>query len=158
MQSKQRDAAGIIAPPPALYIAGLALGLLLHQFHPLPIAAGANAIRQGIASILIAIGLTLSIAVMRWFSAANTPVTPRLATRQLVVTGPYRYSRNPDYVGQTLAYLGITIAADSWWPVILLPAVLLMIQFGVVRREEAYLEAKFGDAYRGYKKQVRRWL
>ena len=69
-----------------------------------------------------------------------------------------RYSRNPDYVGQTLAYLGITIAADSWWPVILLPAVLLVIQFGVVRREEAYLEAKFGDAYRGYKKQVRRWL
>ena len=76
----------------------------------------------------------------------------------MVCIGPYRYSRNPDYLGQLLVYIGATLVANSWWPIFLVPVVLVAIQRGVVQREERYLEAKFGREYRHYTDRVRRWL
>jgi protein-S-isoprenylcysteine O-methyltransferase Ste14 len=75
-----------------------------------------------------------------------------------VVAGPYRYSRNPIYVGMFLGLVGIAIGFDSLWPLVLLVPFFLVIRYGVVAREEAYLERKFGDGYGTYKRRVRRWL
>ncbi|MFI5210728.1 MAG: methyltransferase family protein, partial [Gemmatimonadales bacterium] len=69
-----------------------------------------------------------------------------------------RFSRNPMYVGMTLLYLGIALWANSLWPLLLLPAVLVVMRRGVIAREEAYLERRFGDEYRSYRARVRRWL
>jgi protein-S-isoprenylcysteine O-methyltransferase Ste14 len=108
--------------------------------------------------VLIVLGLSLSISVVLVFSRAGTPVPPYRPTTRFVGTGPYRYTRNPDYIGQTLTYVGIALAVNSWWPLVPLPLVLLAVHFGVVRREERYLEKRFGQEYRDYMARTRRWL
>ena len=153
-----RDIAGVIAPPPVLYGAALMLALLLNAFAPMSLTSCCRRLLWPIGATLIAFGLMAIASVVWTFSRAGTPVSPRRPTAGIVRTGPYRYSRNPDYLGQMLIYLGVTVAANTWWPILLLPPVLFLIQRGVVRREEHYLEAKFGNEYREYKAQTPRWL
>ena len=76
----------------------------------------------------------------------------------MVTDGPYRYSRNPLYLRVTLLYLGFAFLVNDVWLLAVLPLVLIVLYVGVIRREERYLEAKFGDEYRAYKATVRRWL
>ncbi len=76
----------------------------------------------------------------------------------IVSTGPFAFTRNPMYLSMALLYAGIAFLINTAWPVVLLPGVLLVIQHGVIRREERYLESKFGDVYRQYCARVRRWL
>ena len=154
-----RETAGVIAAPPVLFGVALMLAIALHLFvYRLDIAQHSSRILRAAALAPIVGGLLLSSTVMRVFGAAGTPVPPYRPTTRLVTRGPYRYTRNPDYIGQTLLYVGIAIAVNSWWPLLLLPLVLLAVQRGVVLREERYLEAKFGREYRDYKAMVRRWL
>jgi len=79
-------------------------------------------------------------------------------TTAIVVHGPYRFTRNPMYVSLVGLYAGVTLFVNSAWPLILLPAVVLLVRRQVIAREEAYLEAKFGEEYRAYKARVRRWI
>jgi protein-S-isoprenylcysteine O-methyltransferase Ste14 len=154
-----RDTADVIAPPPVLYGAALLLALLLHTaIGPWPIASPARDPLMAAGAALVLIGLALSAAVMRAFAKARTPVPPYRPTTSFVSTGLYRYTRNPDYLGQTLLYIGITFIVRSWWPLVLLPLVLLLVHVGVIRREERYLEARFGQTYRDYTARVRRWF
>ena len=83
---------------------------------------------------------------------SNQPV------RALVTTGIHGLSRNPIYIGMLLLYAGIGIAARSPWVLVLGLPLVIILHFGVVAREETYLEQRFGDAYRAYKARVRRWL
>ena len=83
------------------------------------------------------------------------PSKPALA---LVDAGPFRFSRNPLYVGLTLMYAGLALLIPALWPLLLLIPVLAVLSWGVVRREERYLERKFGEGYRSYKARTRRWL
>jgi protein-S-isoprenylcysteine O-methyltransferase Ste14 len=92
------------------------------------------------------------------FADASTPISPLRATRALVIDGPYRYSRNPDYLGQALVYTGVAISANRLWPLILLPAALALITSGVIEQEEDYLGRRFGAMYREYADRVPRWL
>jgi protein-S-isoprenylcysteine O-methyltransferase Ste14 len=154
----ERDTAGVLAPPPVLYGAGLVIGLVLHALHPIHIASSYVSVVRGAGIALTAMGLFLSASVMRVFGAAGTPIPPYRPTARLVFSGPYRYSRNPDYIGQALLYVGIALVANSWWPLFILPLVLFVVQRFVIEREERYLEAKFGDEYREYRARVRRWL
>lgn len=153
-----RDTAGVLAPPPVLYATGLVIGLVLHALLPIHIASSSGSVVRGAGIALMVIGVLLSASVMRVFGAAGTPVPPYRPTARLVFSGPYRYSRNPDYIGQALLYVGIALVANSWWPLFMLPVVLFVVQRFVVEREERYLEAKFGEEYREYKARVRRWL
>jgi protein-S-isoprenylcysteine O-methyltransferase Ste14 len=107
---------------------------------------------------LIVVGLLLSAAVVRAFRSAGTHVSPYRETTRFVRHRPYRFTRNPDYIGQTLIYGGIAVVVNSWWPLLLLPLALLVVHYGVVRREERYLEAKFGQEYRDFTARVPRWL
>ena len=94
----------------------------------------------------------------RRFLAAGTNIPPNLPTTALVVDGIYRRTRNPLYLGTTLVYLGLSVAAGSLWAIGLVVPLLWVINTGVIAREEHYLERKFGDAYRAYKARVRRWV
>lgn len=92
------------------------------------------------------------------FRRAGTNVPSWQPSTALVTGGPYRFSRNPIYLAQTLIYLGLACGYGSAWPLALLPAVLIVMHHGVIRREERYLAARFGAAYRAYSASVRRWL
>lgn len=153
-----RDTAGVVAAPPLLFGAALIAALALHAIHPIHIASHSSGVPRVVGVALIVLGLSLSIAVVHAFGRAGTNVSPYRETTSFVSTGPYRYTRNPDYIGQTLAYTGIAIVANSWWPLLLLPLVLLVIQRGVIRREERYLEVRFGAEYRDYMARAPRWL
>ena len=104
------------------------------------------------------LGTALCIAAVRTFHRAGTSPLLDRPTTTLVTSGPYRFSRNPIYIGYTLLYLGISFWANSLWPVVLLPFVLWVMNRAVIAREEAYLQGRFGDAYSSYCQQVRRWL
>jgi len=90
--------------------------------------------------------------------AAGTNVNPSLPTTSIVTSGPFRLSRNPLYVAVTLLYFGLILALNTWWGIIMLIPLLIIMHFGVVLREERYLEEKFGDEYRRYKARVARYL
>ena len=149
--------AGVIARPPLLFLAALLLGFVSDRLLPLP-GPRTDLVHWIIAGSLILIGLALAAAGIRNFSRAGTPVPTNEPTRALVTTGIHGWSRNPIYVGLFLVYAGIAIAASSPWALILAVPLALTIRYGVIAREEAYLEQRFGDAYRDYKARVRRWL
>ena len=107
---------------------------------------------------LILIGLALAAAGTGNFSRAGTPVPTILPTIALVTNGIHGWSRNPIYLGMFLMYGGIGIAAQNLWILILTLPLAVTIRHGVIAREEAYLERRFGDAYRDYRARVRRWL
>jgi len=150
------DTAGVIARPPLLYLGSLAAGGALDLVFPAAIPD--HALRAPAAALLFVAGLGLAVACFRRFKAAGTNVPTWLPTTALVIAGPYRFSRNPIYLALTLAYLGLAIGYGSWWPLVLLAPLLIVMRYGVIGREERYLEAKFGDAYRAYRSSVRRWV
>jgi protein-S-isoprenylcysteine O-methyltransferase Ste14 len=157
--TRRRDTAGVVAAPPLIFGAALILATAMHlAVSAVHIVERPGTVLRAAAIALIIGGLLLSGVVMRVFGRAGTPVPPYRPATRLVTSGPYRYSRNPDYVGQTLLYVGIALVANSWWPLLLLPLVLVVVQRGVIEREERYLEARFGQEYRDYKVRVRRWL
>jgi len=151
--------AGVIARPPLLFLAALLLGLASDYLLPLRFAVPQAGLAHWIiAGALILIGLGLFAAGIRDFSRAATPVPTNEPTRALVTTGIHGWTRNPIYLGMFLVYGGIGVAARSPWILILALPLAITIRYGVVAREEAYLERRFGAAYRDYKARVRRWL
>jgi protein-S-isoprenylcysteine O-methyltransferase Ste14 len=152
------DSAGVRFPPPFVYLGALLLGLAaewlvtLRSFGidwRLLVATGAPLFVAGTAMMLAAAGL---------FRRLGTNVRPSQPATKIATTGPYRWTRNPMYLGMALIYAGLAIGFDGPIAFALLPLVLIAIQTQVIAREERYLEAKFGDDYRCYKAAVRRWL
>jgi protein-S-isoprenylcysteine O-methyltransferase Ste14 len=89
---------------------------------------------------------------------AGTNVSPRLPALAMVDSGPFRFTRNPLYVSLVGLYLGVTLLVDALWPLLFLIPAVLVTHYGIVLREERYLEARFADRYRAYRERVRRWL
>lgn len=154
--------AGVLIRPPRLYLGALLIAFIGDSIWPAAIPlvgdSAAPVLRIGIGIALAAVGLAIAVLAMRGFQRAGTPVPTPQPTTALVTTGPYRYSRNPIYIGLTLLYAGIAIGADNPWALVLLVPVLLVMRYGVVAREEAYLVHKFGSGYESYRARVRRWL
>ena len=158
-QVNDTGTAGVIARPPLLFIAALPLGLASDRLLPRPFAVpGTDLVRWMTGGSVILVGLALAAAGIRNFSRAATPVRSKEPTRVLVTTGIHGWTRTPIYLGMFLVYGGIGIAAPSPWTLILTLPLAITIRYGVVAREEAYLERRFVDAYRDYKAPVRRWL
>jgi protein-S-isoprenylcysteine O-methyltransferase Ste14 len=151
--------AGVIARPPILFLTALLLGLASDRLllGPFTTTAG-DRVHRAVAGSLILFGVALAAAGIRNLSSAATPVPTTEPTRALVTTGIHGWSRNPIYLGMFLVYGGIGIAARSPSMLILMLPLAITIRYGVVAREEVYLEGRFGDAYRDYKTRVRRWL
>jgi protein-S-isoprenylcysteine O-methyltransferase Ste14 len=153
------DHAEVAIKPPLLFLGALALGALLSLIIPLgPRLASPNGLALTVGLTFVAIGFALAALSVRNFRLAGTSVVPGEPSTALVETGPYRFTRNPIYIGFVLAYFGLSIMLTSLWVLLLLIPVLMVLQRGVVEREEDYLEQQFGDAYRKYKARVPRWL
>jgi len=157
--TETRDTAGVIAPPPLLALAVIVLGLALDWLLPayvlallLPLAA-----RIAIGVILVAAGLALVFPARSAFMSAGTEVKPWRPSTALVTDGIFAWLRNPMYVGGTLFLTGLSILLASDWMLVMTIVFVPIIHFGVVKREERYLEAKFGNVYRAYKAQVPRY-
>jgi protein-S-isoprenylcysteine O-methyltransferase Ste14 len=158
-QATDTAVARVIARPPFLYLACLLLGPAMDRVLPLPLRfPDAALIGWTVGGGLIVIGVAIAAAGIRNFSRAATPVPSNQPVRALVTTGVHGWSRNPIYVGMFLLYAGIGVAARSPWILILALPLIIILRYGVVAREEAYLERRFGEAYRDYKARVRRWL
>jgi protein-S-isoprenylcysteine O-methyltransferase Ste14 len=149
------DTAGVVAPPPLIYSGALAAGLLAKT--PLPAAFLPRRVARLLGLPLLGAGL-LFLSSLRTMRDAGTDVRPDKPTSSLVIEGPYRFTRNPIYLGFTLFYGGITALANSLPSALLLPFVLIVMRRGVIEREERYLERIFGEEYLLYKARVRRWV
>jgi protein-S-isoprenylcysteine O-methyltransferase Ste14 len=154
-----RDTAGVIAPPPLLARAALGSGLALDWLAPayvLTVLLPGSA-RAVLGVLLLAAGAGLAIPAVLAFRAAGTHVEPWKPASALVTGGIFRRLRNPMYVGVALALAGIAVLLASDWTLVMTVVFALVIHNGVVKREERYLEAKFGDAYRRYRQSVPRY-
>lgn len=146
-----KDRSGVIAPPPLIFVAFFVLGWLGRDF--LPRFASMRA-----AMIIVFLAGTLMFWALWTMLRARTSPDPYTATTTVVTSGPFRFTRNPLYVSMNLFYVAASFATGSLTSLLLLPVAEVVLYFGVIRREELYLEAKFGDSYRDYRSRVRRWL
>ena len=151
-----QDTAHVIILPPLLYGAAFVIGLLLHWGFPVHILPPTLA--RGIGVVCVLMSFPLVVMTFRVLSRAHTPVDPMKPTTALVTEGPFRYSRNPMCVALTLLYVGVALLINALWILLLVVPALVVLRYGVIAREEAYLARKFGDAYRQYTAQVRRWF
>jgi protein-S-isoprenylcysteine O-methyltransferase Ste14 len=150
--------AGVHYPPPLLYVAGIVVGWLAQRAWPLPITGHPSAIRMSIG-IMFGLGwLVLAGPAIGAFFRNHTSIIPNRPATTLVTTGAYRFTRNPMYVSLVLLYLAVTLALDSWWPMIFLPLVVIAVDRLVIRREEEYLAQAFPGEYPAYRERVRRWV
>lgn len=150
------DNAQVLVPPPvALAIAAIA-ALVADELVPFPIASSTVAFWAGAIIVAFALGSVIWAIATLHGSGSNVPTNRPTTT--IVRTGPYAFSRNPIYLGSMLFLTGLSLADDNAWFLIALAPFALVIRFGVIAREEAYLERKFGDVYSAYRSRVRRWL
>ena len=156
MHNGTPDTAQVLVLPPLVYGGAFVMGLLLHLMLPLHVLP--TTLARGIGVVCILVSFPLALMTLRALSRAHTPIDPMKPTTSLVTEGPFRYSRNPIYVALTLLYLGVALLVNALWILLLVVPVLVVIRYGVIAREEAYLTRKFGDAYHQYMAQVRRWL
>ena len=151
------DNSGVKAPPPLFVLPPLVLGLVLHFVIPLPFLPTVMLqLVIGIAIIFLAGVLTILAVVA--FRRAGTTISLHKESTALVTHGAYRFSRHPTYLADIFLYLGIGVAVNALWVVLLLPVPVVVITMTAIRKEEAYLERKFEGEYLSYKGRVRPWL
>lgn len=152
----EEDRPGVPAPPP-LFVFGPLAALLLLEL-ALPTRVMPSPWRWLAATLLFGAGAAANLAGALTQRRAGTDFLPDHPSTTVVSHGIYGWTRNPMYVGFLLAAAGIALAFDSWWGLASLPIGLALIDRVIVRREERYLERKFGDLYLAYKTRVRRWI
>ena len=151
-----RDLPGVRFPPPLLYIGGFLVGLGLELAFPIGELPVALAIALAVLCLLVF--LALDVPAMARFFRAKTSVIPAKPTTALVTSGPYRFTRNPMYVGMAFLYAGFAFGFGVFWAFALLPLVLLIVDRVVIPPEERFLRAHFGEEFARYSSRVRRWL
>jgi protein-S-isoprenylcysteine O-methyltransferase Ste14 len=139
-----------------LLVLGFILGLLVDR-HSI-VEQVPRQLRRALGLVVIVTGGALSIRASVALRAAHTPITPRAATPAIVTSGPFRWTRNPDYLGQSLMYVGVSMLAGRRGPLLVFPVLAALVQQTVVEREESYLRHRFGDTYRHYQARVPRGL
>jgi protein-S-isoprenylcysteine O-methyltransferase Ste14 len=144
-----------LARPPAIYLIAILVGLVLHFGWPIRFVPN---LARPFGGLIVVFAIMLFVWSIRTFRSAGTPVPGNQPTTAIVKVGPYRFSRNPIYLGFSLFQTGIALGVnDAWILITLLPAIALM-SFVVIPREERYLKARFGEEYTRYEASVRRWL
>jgi len=150
----QKDHADVKFHPPILLLIHLALVAVLTKIFPLAVGV----IPAWIGYPIVLFGSVIGVFGIRQLGKANTTVDPHGSVSTIVTDGPYRFSRNPIYIGLASILIGIPLIFESLWGAILLPLFILSLNYYVIRPEEVYLEKKFGDEYTSFKSRVRRWF
>ena len=154
---RDSDNSGVKAPPPLFLLPPLLLGLVLHFVVSLPFLP--TVWLQLVIGIPIMFLAAVSIiSAVKTLRRANTTFSLSKESTALVTQGPYRFSRHPSYLAAVVIYLGIGMAVNALWLVLFPPIPVVVITLTAMRREEAYLERKFGAEYLSYKSRVRPWL
>jgi protein-S-isoprenylcysteine O-methyltransferase Ste14 len=151
------DHPNVIAVPPVLHLVAILLGVAAHWYLRIEFSLDL-VFRAVVGWTLVGVGIATSI----WFSLAfrrtGQDRHPNTPTPAIITTGLYRYSRNPAYVALVAIQVGVALLLDNVWILVTLLPALVVIHYGVIIREEVYLERRFGDEYLRYKANVRRWL
>lgn len=155
-EPEKKDIAGVIAPPPLIYLAAFIVALGLEWAARAD--AGLGRIGLWVGGVLIALAVIIAVLARRQFLKGGTPLRVEEPSTAILSTGPYRFSRNPLYLSLAMLQVGIGLALGFAWIVIMVVPAILVIRFGVIAREERYLERKFGKEYLNYKNRVRRWF
>jgi protein-S-isoprenylcysteine O-methyltransferase Ste14 len=158
--NKKWGGPGTPFPPTLLFVLGLLFAWWLHATIPFEIVAEPS---FGLWALTIGtVALVVGAAVFWWgmstFARARTGILLQRPASRLVTYGPYRWSRNPMYVGFVAMYLGFALMMNSVWPIALLPGVIVALELIVITREERYLRTVFGDVYEDYCRKVNRWM
>jgi protein-S-isoprenylcysteine O-methyltransferase Ste14 len=153
----EAENAEVIVRPPLAWAVAIILGLAVNWLLPLPFLPAGIPVGW-LGALVFVLALALAVWAVITISRAGSNVPTNQPTTVIVESGPYRFTRNPIYLGMFLGLVGLAIAFDSLWLLLMLVAFALVIRYGVVAREEAYLERKFGNVYGAYRSRVRRWL
>jgi protein-S-isoprenylcysteine O-methyltransferase Ste14 len=155
--SAEKDHAAVLVPPPVALALCVFAGWLADRVWPAPFLPPGYP-RWLDSGIVIALGGAVALWAVVQFRQAQTSVRPDRPTSAILSTGPYRYSRNPIYFGMFLVVAGLAVASDNLWQLAALAVLYVVLRWGVVAREEAYLTRKFGSDYLDYARRVRRWI
>ncbi len=150
------DKAGVIMFPPLLYALVLIAGIAVSKFFPYHFINLQLALPLGI--FILAAGFVNLFRAARIFVQKKNPINPAASTKLIINMGIYKYTRNPMYLSFAIMYTGISILTNSWCSLLLLFPLLVLVQKGIIEREEQYLTRKFGAEYLAYKSKVRRWI
>ncbi len=149
-------------PVPWVFVLTYLVGVLLQRLIP---GLSSSAIPPEVAQKSVAVGGVLFVVgaiIAGWglviFRKARTTTVPGKSSTRLVTWGPYRFTRNPMYVGLALAYLGEAGLMKQIWPVVVLPLVIAYVNWIVIPVEEARLKEDYQDEYSEYRSRVRRWI
>ena len=156
MNDAPNDNPGVLIFPPLLFLICVAGGVLAYLVYPFRLSVGPWP--RGLGGVLVLAAIALALWGQRKMKAAGTNIHPNLPATAVVSDGPFAFTRNPLYVSLLGMFAGIGLALASVTFLAVLVPLALVLHFGVVLREERYLEAKFGDAYRSYKSRVSRWI
>jgi len=151
-----KKGAGVKFPPPLVFLFWIITGYGIQQVWPLKIGSNSSYHLEG--WILVMIGIITILTIKRAFTRAGTSIEPWDPTSKIITTGFYAYSRNPIYISLCIVSMGIGILLNNIWVFISIIPSLFIIYFIAIKKEEVYLEEKFGDEYVQYKQKVRRWL
>lgn len=149
---------GAPLPPTLIYAAGFLLAVWIETRLPLGGGQAAAMVVELMGWGLVAVGALLFLWGMTTFSKMRTGIMLQHPATKVVEEPPYSWSRNPMYVAFTVVYVGMSLAFGLWWPLIVLPFVVVVLTTAVIAREERYMRATFGEAYDDYCRRVRRWI
>jgi protein-S-isoprenylcysteine O-methyltransferase Ste14 len=159
--SRRAHGPGTPFPPTFLFILGFLIALWIDWQYPWPIEADPTRL-DFTRAVVGVLSLGAGAAIFWWGMAALARVRTGILLQQpasrLVTAGPYQWTRNPQYVGYVVGYFGLTVLANTVWPLVLLPAVIVLLVIVVIAREERYLRGVFGPDYQDYCRRVNRWL
>jgi len=158
MTVPNKDGAKVRFPPPLVFLGAIVLGVIVqHKAMPLSLVF-ARGLRLAAAVLILACGVSLVASARILFKRTGQNPIPWKPTPELILQGPYRFTRNPMYVGVTLFVIGLGLALNNLWISLFAAPALLLVHFIAVLPEERYLAAKFGESYRSFLAQVRRYL
>jgi protein-S-isoprenylcysteine O-methyltransferase Ste14 len=159
MTARPKSAAsGVKFPPPAIFVLSLAAGFLIRWRWPASIWPAHDGALRAAGAAFFSAGLLLALWAVGVFRAAGTSPNPTRPTAALALSGPYRFTRNPMYLGLSTASAGIAMFWNALWPLLCVPVAMALVSRFVIAREERYLASRFGAPYLEYARQVRRWI
>jgi protein-S-isoprenylcysteine O-methyltransferase Ste14 len=158
MTLPNKDGAKVRFPPPLVFLGAIIAGVIVQRMAtPLSLQVAAG-IRVAAGVVILVCGTSLVISARIWFTRTGQSPIPWKPTPELILRGPYRFTRNPMYVGVTLFVVGLGLTLNDIWISLFAAPALLVVHFIAVLPEERYLAEKFGESYRNFHAQVRRYV